>query len=211
MAVVLLACTGGLVGTGHYTWAGGPCGTNCCCELYDCCWPQRYTYQARLELNAAFAPQVQNGHVLDQTVWNHHFEPCTDHLTPGGQAHLAYLARRRPCPDTTIYLQTGNDLPYDCACPDQSAAARQDLDTRRIQAIQKYLVAYTAGRPVDFQVLVHDPSDPTIAAIPAANALTQMYLGFRGVLARPGGLGGAGAVGGAGATGVGAAGAVPTR
>ena len=44
------------------------------------------------------APQMINGHVLDQGVYDEHFEAGTDKLTPGGQEHLKYLARRRPQP-----------------------------------------------------------------------------------------------------------------
>src|SRR3954453_10883192 len=68
-------------------------------DLVDPCYPQRYSFMARKEVKAALAPQVNNGHVLDQTMWNYHFEPGTDRLTAGGIEHLAYLARRRPAPD----------------------------------------------------------------------------------------------------------------
>src|SRR5436309_14893308 len=44
-------------------------------ECYDRCWPQRYNNLAHRAVNRAFTPQVQNGHVLDQTMWNHMFEP----------------------------------------------------------------------------------------------------------------------------------------
>jgi hypothetical protein len=172
---------------------GGDSGNKCCADLYDHCWPQRYFYQAEVSVINALAPQVQNGHVLDQTVWNHHFETGTDKLTPGGQAHLSYLGRRRPCPDTTVYIQTATDLAYDPACPENLAGARQELDKLRVQAVQKYLAAVTAGRQADFQVLVHDPSDPSTSAIPPANAIQQMYLRTRGGLATGGGGGGGGA------------------
>src|SRR5205823_1227484 len=118
-------------------------------DLYDHCYPQRYWYSSSRAVNAAFAPQVQNGHVLDQTVWNHHFVPGTDRLTMGGIEHLAYLVRRRPRPDTMLYLETANDLVYDPACPQTLAGSRQELDVRRCQAIQRFLVAHTAGHPVD--------------------------------------------------------------
>ena len=77
-----------------------PASANCCDNknLYDRCYPQRYTNLAQREVNLAFTPQVQNGHVLDQTIWNHYFEPGTDHLTEGGLAALQYISRRRPCP-----------------------------------------------------------------------------------------------------------------
>ena len=79
--------------------AGGcaACQANASC--YDRCWPERYSNLAQRGVNAAFAPQVLNGHVLDQTVWNHHFETGTDRLTPGGIAVLQYISRRRPEPD----------------------------------------------------------------------------------------------------------------
>ena len=67
----------------------------CLNNLYDPCYPQRYEAEARKETNDLTAPQVMNGHVLDQTVWDYHFEAGSDKLTPGGMEHLAYLARRR--------------------------------------------------------------------------------------------------------------------
>src|SRR5262249_55662804 len=92
------------------------------CDAYrnivDPCYPQRYEFQSRREVVSAIAPQVLNGHVLDQTVWNYQFESGTDKLTPGGMEHLAYLARRRPAPDPNIYLQTAEDITYDQAAPD---------------------------------------------------------------------------------------------
>src|SRR5579864_9099990 len=84
-------------------------------DIVDPCYPQRYEFASRTEVATALAPQVFNGHVLDQTIWNYQFEPGTDKLTPGGMEHLAYLARRRPYPDAMIYLQTAQDIPYDPA------------------------------------------------------------------------------------------------
>src|SRR5947209_1669583 len=127
-------------------------GCDCYRNLVDPCYPARYEFQSRQEVNAAMAPQVYNGHVLDQTVWNYQFEPATDRLTPGGMEHLAYLARRRPCPDPVIYLQTAQDIPYDPATADKFAETRINLDNRRIQAVQTYLNAQTAGRHIPFDV-----------------------------------------------------------
>ena len=189
---------------------GGPDGPNGCTNkgLYDRCYPQRYNSLARREVNLGFTPQVQNGHVLDQTIWNHHFEPGTDQLTPGGQATLQYLSRRRPCPDQTVYLAAAMDLPYDSHCPDRYCGARQELDSRRVAAIQKYLAGLNCGRPVDFQVLVHDPADPSIGTTGAARSVLLMYFQYRGGLR--GGVGGGGGGGAAGAAvgGGGAGGAV---
>jgi hypothetical protein len=201
---------------------GGGCGSglgNCQAyrNLVDPCYPQRYEFMARREVNAAFIPQVQNGHVLDQTMWNWMFEPGTDRLTTGGLAHLAYIARRRPCPDTVVYLQTAQDVLYDPAAPDKMVTVRQDLDVKRSQAIERYLVAQTAGHVVP-QVVVHDPAEVGQAAIPVGFTVQQMYFRSRGGLlggagGNVSGGGGVGGVGGgagmgAGSLGGGGAGAV---
>ncbi|MFQ3593981.1 MAG: hypothetical protein SNJ82_12445 [Gemmataceae bacterium] len=116
---------------------------------------------------------------------------------------MQYLARRRPCPDTTIYLATALDLPYDPACPDRYCAARQELDTARVAAIQKYLTALNCGRPLDYTVKIHDPADPAIRVPGPARSVTQMYNQFQGGLQGAGGQTGGGAT--AGGTGGGLA------
>jgi hypothetical protein len=217
---ILFGCGLGLV-TGCHTLpskssgtgacASGSCGpNNNCGDLYDRCWPERYNTLAQRSVNQAFAPQVMNGHVLDQTIWNQHFEPGTDKLNGAGLAHLQYLARRRPCPDTTIYLATALDLKYDPACPERYCGARQELDTARVAAIQKYLTALNGGRPVDYTIKIHDPADPAIGAQGPARSVTQMYTRFRGGLGGVGGQtggGGAGAGTGGGGAALGGAGA----
>ncbi|HTU22044.1 MAG TPA: hypothetical protein VMG10_28655 [Gemmataceae bacterium] len=168
----------------------------------DPCYPIRYNFMARQSVNAAMAPQVQNGHVLDQTIWNYYFDPGTDKLTTGGLERLAYLARRRPCPDTVLYLQTAQDVVYDQAVPEKMVEVRQTLDGKRIAAVQAYLTAQTAGRPVPFQIVIHDPAEPSLAASPVNNAVSQMYFRFMGGLPMMGGMG-MGMGGGMGGMGMG--------
>jgi hypothetical protein len=195
----LAACVaGGLV-------LGGGCHYR---DLVDPCYPERYEYAARQEIYGAVAPQVSNGHVLDQTIWNYHFEPGKDRLTPGGLEYLAYLARRRPCPDPTVYLQTAQDLLYDQAKPEGYATARAALDAARMKAVKDFLTAQTAGRQVDFQVVVHDPADPGIAAAQIVGAVgstyfpvtpaapTSVYGSSRGLLPSTAGAGASNVVGG---------------
>ena len=161
-AVLCVAAAGGL---GCYSYR----------DLVDPCYPERYESAARHEVVGAYTPQIQNGHVLDQTVWNYDFEPGTDKLTGMGLDHLAYVARRRPQPDPLVYIQTAQDVAYDPAAPDKMADARQDLDAKRIVAVQKFLSAQTAGRQVAFQVLVHDPSEDGMSAVPAGVAIGKAY------------------------------------
>jgi hypothetical protein len=164
-------------------------GCDCYRNLVDPCYPERYEYASRQEVVAAFAPQVTNGHFLDQTVWNYHFELGTDRLTLGGMEHLTYLARRRPYPDCTIYLATAHDIVYEPAAADKYAEQRVNLDRKRIQAIQNYLVAETAGRHVSFEVVVHDPAELGLAGQPMAISVARMVPSFQGSLAAPGGAG----------------------
>jgi hypothetical protein len=175
------------------------------CDVYrnlvDPCYPQRYEYAARQEIEEAMAPQVYNGHVLDQTVWNYHFEPGTDKLTVGGQEHLAYLARRRPCPDGIVYLQTAQDLRFDQQAPDKYAEARTNLDNKRVQAVQSYLVAQTAGRHLNFEVVVHDPGEVGLSGNAAGVMVLKLYTGFQGNLPSAQGAGQQNVAGGGGAGG----------
>jgi len=128
----------------------------------DPCWPDRYANESRAAVVANFQPQVENGQVLDQTVWNSHFEFGTDKLNGAGMDKLDQIARRRPHPDPRVFLQTARDMAYDGAKPEEYAAKRQELDTKRVAAVQKYLSATLTGRPTTFDIQVHDPAVPGI-------------------------------------------------
>jgi hypothetical protein len=175
------ACLAGGLGVG-----GGGCCTYR--DLVDPCWPERYAHQARQEVYAGFSPQAENGHVLDQTIWNYHFQTDektglpTDKLTPAAMQHLAYIVRRRPCPDSKVYVQTAQDIAYDPAIPDQFCNTRTELDARRVQAVQKYLNAQACGRPMAFEVTVHDPSEVGLPAAAASRAAQLMINNFQGIM-----------------------------
>jgi len=172
-------------------------------DLVDPCYPARYNAMARDSVNDTFAAQANNGHVLDQTVWNYHFERGTAKLTMMGETHLAYLGRRRPAPDPKVFLQTAQDVAYDPANPAEFAKARAKLDGERTQAVLNYLQAETAGRPVAFDVTIHDPAETGIAAQrmlqtpqPGTGAVLEMQRGYKGILPLSSGAGGAGGGGG---------------
>jgi hypothetical protein len=172
----------GMAAVGCYTWG----------DLVDPCYPQRYEFAARQEVKQAFAAQVLNGHILDQTVWNYHFEPGTATLTPAGLEHLAYLARRRPCPDPNIYLQVAQDISYDSNKFAEFVESRNSLDTKRAQAIQDFLTAETSGRNLTFNVVRHDPPEDGMSAVPQAVSVRLFQLSAQGVVVKPS-LGGGGA------------------
>lgn len=164
-----------------------------CCGYYDMvdpCYPQRYNFTARTEVCGTLTPQVKNGHVLDQTIWNWMFEvesgKPTDRLNAAGQEKLTQLIRRRPAPDPIIYLATGqvgaDQLVYDPTKPEALAESRRDLDSRRIAAVYKYLNAQTADHGLAFQVIVHDPAEPDLPATAIAGAVRTWIAGWGGAV-----------------------------
>ena len=160
-------------------------------DVVDPCYPERYRWMAAQTVHQTFAPQVHNGHVLDQTIWNYHFEANSDRLTPGGMEHLNYLARRRPHPDPMVYLQTAYDInPYDPAAPNAYVVARTALDAKRMQAIKNYLNAQTSGRGLSFEVAVHDPAEVGLPRwVPAYGAHVAVGGPHQGVLVGGAGVG----------------------
>lgn len=140
-------------------------------KCVDPCWPQRYNAVARQEVISAFAPQVQNGHILDQTVYNYQFEPGTDRLNASGMDQLDTLLRRRPMPDPRIFLATSRDLSYDPGNPEAMVDSRRELDNKRAAAIQKYVAAQMSGRPMQIEVVVHDPMPVGEAADPVNRSI----------------------------------------
>ena len=142
-------------------------------KVSDPCWPDRYSNESRKLVVESFEPQVQNGHVLDQTVWNKHFETGKPVLNLAGMDKLDQLARRRPAPDGRVYLQTARDIGYNPEKAGDYSAERNKLDADRIAAVQKYLAATLTGRAVTIDVLVHDPSYPGIEGAAARVTLPR--------------------------------------
>lgn len=171
-------------------------------KVADPCWPDRYAAESRQRVISQFEPQVANGHVLDQTIWNIHFEQGSEKLNSAGMDKLDQLARRRPSPDPIIYMQTSRDIAYDSDKPANYVTKRTDLDTKRVQAIQKYLEASLTGRAATFNVQVHDPAYPGIEGA-APRLINPAPLMRPGVVQGSGGAGGAGGQQGAGGMPVG--------
>jgi len=161
-------------------------------NMVDRCWPERYAYTGRREVVESFAPQVQNGHILDQTVWNYDFEKGTDQLNGMGLSKLDYMVRRRPAPDACIYLATARDVIYDPANADAYGNGRRELDSKRVAAVQKYLAQQMVGRPMQFEVLIHDPFEVGMPAEESATAIRQQQSSAKGTLPISGGINSAG-------------------
>lgn len=180
-------------------------------KCVDPCWPERYNAKAKQEVNSAFAPQVQNGHILDQTLYNTAFEPGTDKLTEMGRDQIDILVRRRPAPDPRVFLATARDIGYDPSAPDVFVQTQRDLDNRRAAAVQRYLSVQTAGRPNSFEVVVHDPlpvgegADAANRAMRLHNNSTSGTLSGGASATTASSTGGSGGSSGGGGGGVGAA------
>jgi|SRR6516165_6235649 hypothetical protein len=146
-------------------------------DVVDPCWPERYNSMARHSVNEANNAQSFNGHVLDQTVWNYHFEhdprtgAPTAKLTAAGIEHLNYISRRRPAADTHIFLATAHDIPGLAELPAEKAIAiRIKLNEDRIATIRNYLAIQT-GAPGAYAIDIHDPAEVYLAAQPVVGSL----------------------------------------
>lgn len=156
----------------------------------DPCRQERYAAAARQEVITSFTPQVHNGRILDQTIWNYHFDAGSDKLNPSGMDKLDQIVRRRPEPDPRVFIATARDVPaFNGEKPDDYAQNRQKLDSDRAKAIENYLSAQTKGRPMTFDVLIHDPADPGISAVSARNAILGHRSNYSGALSSGGGGG----------------------
>jgi hypothetical protein len=156
-------------------------------NLIDPCRQERYSAMARQEVITSFTPQVMNGRILDQTIWNHDFEAGSDKLHPKGMDKLDQIVRRRPEPDPRVFIATARDVGYNPEKAVEFADARRDLDAKRAAAIQKYLGAQTAGRPMTFEVLIHDPAEPGLAGVSARAGVLVQRSNYTGALGGGGG------------------------
>lgn len=174
-------------------------------NMVDVCYPQRYNVTARREVVDSFAPQVQNGHVLDQTIWNYHFDKGSDKLNAMGLSKLQYLTRRRPQPDPNVFLATATDVTYDAEHPETMAESRRDLDSKRVASIQRYLQSQMAGRSMAFEIMVHDPFEVGESASKASSSIRRVVApslsGPAGTMTSGAGGAGVGSVGGGNQTG----------
>ena len=155
-------------------------------DYVDTSWPERYNSVARAEVIAPFATQVNNGHVMNQTVWNWYFEQGSDKLTEAGIQKLDALARTRPGMDPRVYIQTARDLPVTPDSVSQIAGFRTELDARRAAMIQKYMGAQPNAPAVE--VFVHDPVVPGIPAEHSGPAYRGMAAGYKGGISGAAGL-----------------------
>jgi hypothetical protein len=161
-------------------------------SFVDPCWPERYSMEARHEVLAPFAQQVNNGNTLHQTIWNWYFEPGTDKLNTAGRAKLDTIAQTRPHPDTRLYLQAARDVVVTNDNMDKVGGERDTLTQKRAAAIQKYMSTQPAigGNALAYEIYVHDAAPTGMPADFAAAAYRGQGRGYSGMLPGSGGSAG---------------------
>ena len=143
-------------------------------DVVDPYYPKRYSVEARNSVRASLAPQVSNGNVLDQTVWDFHFETGKPELNAMGKDHLKRLTRRRPAAQEVIFLQVAQN-------PDENAN-NKELNKTRSENIKAYMTKISEDKVhPEFQVVLHDPAEVSGSGIEAARIIGGKQSGVSGV------------------------------
>lgn len=143
-------------------------------DVVDPYYPKRYSVEARNSVRTALASQVSNGNVLDQTVWDFHFETGKPELNAMGKDHLKRLARRRPAAQEVIFLQVAQ-------IPDENAN-NKELNRARSENIKTYMTKISEDKVhPEFEVVFHDPAEVSGSGIEAARIIGGKQSGVSGV------------------------------
>lgn len=143
-------------------------------DVVDPYYPKRYNVDARNSVRTALASQVSNGNVLDQTVWDFHFETGKPELNAMGKDYLKRLARRRPAAQEVIFLQVAQ-------IPDENAN-NKELNRARSENIKTYMTKISEDKVhPEFEVVLHDPAEVSGSGIEAARIIGGKQSGVSGV------------------------------
>ena len=143
-------------------------------DVVDPYYPKRYNVDARNSVRASLAPQVSNGNVLDQTVWDFHFEKEKPELNAMGKDHLKRLARRRPVAQEVIFLQVAQN-------PDEKVN-NKELNKVRSETVKAYMNKISEDKVhPEFQVVLHDPAEVSGSGVEAARIINGKISGVSGV------------------------------
>ncbi len=130
--------------------------------------------QARELVSRPFADQAANGAVVDQTVWNYHFESdVSARMHTNAYFLLDRLARRQVnagggC--LRLHVQRAQTHPGEVPLA-ELAQRRLELDNRRLDAITVYMQQAWPG--MAFTVQLYDPSPVGMSAVEATMAANK--------------------------------------
>ena len=160
-------------------------------ELVDPCWPERYNSIARHSVRDFHNAQADRGHMLEQTIWNWHFEQDktgapTERLNGAGMEVLRRIARTLPAPDPQLYVQNAEDLLYTDGAAEKIVAQREMLNKRRIDTVLRFMsTQMSPGAPMTYQVAVHNFYPPSMQGNWPPIALEQIERNIKGGLPQP--------------------------
>src|SRR3990170_35153 len=80
-----------------------------CKLLPDNEWPEPYTSIAKEEVRAPIDIQVANARVVEQTLWDYHFEPNSERLNSTGRQRLRWIAPQAQDTYPVIYVAAIDD------------------------------------------------------------------------------------------------------
>jgi len=80
-----------------------------CKLLPDNEWPEPYTSIAKEEVQAPIDIQVANARVVEQTLWDYHFEPNSERLNSTGRQRLRWIAPQAQDTYPVIYVAAIDD------------------------------------------------------------------------------------------------------
>lgn len=122
-------------------------------------WPNYYTAQARHSVFRPLMDQAHNGLILDQTLWNYHWDlEAPEELHRMGMAQLDRLAKRHiyHCEGPLrLHLQVSHDVRYDPQDRRKVQEKRVELTRKRLEAVVAYMT--TTYPSIAFTISVHDP------------------------------------------------------
>ncbi len=146
-------------------------------------WPERNGYLSRQAVLHPFETQMNNAKVGNDVLMNGYFEAGGEKLNPVGRDKLDQLARKMPAPNSTIYLQSSNDVAYDEKAPEKAIAARSDLDNKRAQAVLAYLSTRPSARGTNFEVQPVDIGEAAMNSAGPSASVRGLPAQYRSTLA----------------------------
>ena len=138
------------------TVCGVACLAGCAtdCDHHPKYTPHEYTQAAKHSVNRDFEMQANNGQVLDQTIWNHHFYEDSEELRPAGRAFLDRIANCYPMRCSGVFLQSAHDITFKPDNVENYFARRQELNALRVKSVTEYLQHAAPGNTMALQI--HD-------------------------------------------------------
>ena len=205
-AVAVMMSAGGLLAVGCASGPGAQARFQDVNNNYG--WPERNGFLARQAVLHPFEVQANNAVSTDGVMLNAYFDNGTATLNGVGRDKLDQLSRKMPQVNSTVYLQTANDVVYDEKAPEKTSATRSELDGKRAAAVAAYLSSRPNTKNVPFNVVALDNADPSTYSAGPAASVRGLAGGYRSGIT--GGFSGGNPIGAGGGQATNTVGVAPT-